>query len=247
MRLYVFEGGQVHLPDLSHLTPDHYFGIPVTIPLLMFLIDHPRGLVVVDTGLDLDTTDDPLLEAKPSQRIDRQMQGLGYNPEDVRYVVLTHLHYDHMGCAPLFPNATFVTRRSELRSAWWPDAYSGGYSFESLLRTRSLPFQQVPDEEVFDVFEDGSILCFDTRGHTEGHQSVLLKLPKSGRIVLTGDAVQVAQNFTEWIPPGVCWNSQLAIQAIDKLHHLQDSGALLIFGHELSQMDTLTLAPGYYD
>ena len=54
MRLYVLDGGRVHLPDKNHLTPDRNVGVPVTIPILMFLIDHPKGLVVFDTGIDTD-------------------------------------------------------------------------------------------------------------------------------------------------------------------------------------------------
>lgn len=247
MKLFVFDGGRAHLPDMSHLTPDRNFGRPVTIPVLSFLIDHPKGLVVVDTGVDIDTADDPLFEADPAQRIDRQMRSLGYEPGDVRYVVLTHLHFDHMGCLDLFPQARFVCRRSELRSAWWPDSYERGYSFEALLKARDLTYLQPPDNDTFDVFEDGSIVCFDTRGHTEGHQSVLVTLPHSGRVVLTGDAIQVAENFTDAWPPGVCWNTQLAVQAIERLQNLQAEGALLIFGHELSQLDSLKIAPDYYD
>jgi N-acyl homoserine lactone hydrolase len=247
MKLYVLDGGRAHLPDLSHLTPDHNVGKPVTIPILSFLIDHPRGLVVVDTGVETDDVRDPFLEVEPRQRIDRQMRRLGYEPGDVKYVVLTHLHLDHVGCMTLFPDATFVVRRSELRAAWWPDAYERGYCFDGLLETRGFTYLQPPDNEAFDVFEDGSVICFDTRGHTEGHQSVLVNLPESGRVVLTGDAVQVAENFTDKVPPGMCWCSQLAVQAIEKLQHMQTEGALLIFGHELSLLDTLKLAPDYYE
>lgn len=247
MKLYVLDAGRVHLPDLSHLTPDRNFGIPVTIPILMFVIEHEKGLVVVDTGVDTDSCRDPLVDVQAAQRIDNQLELLGYEPGDVRYVILTHLHLDHMGGAPLLREATFVVRRSELRSAWWPDAYEGGYNFDSLLRSRDLKYLPLPDGEEFDVFQDGSVVCFDTRGHTEGHQSVLVTLPRSGRIVLTGDAVQVAQNFSDKVPPGLCWNSQLAVQAIEKLRHLDAQGALLVFGHELSLLDTLKLAPEYYE
>lgn len=247
MKLYVLDAGRVHLPDLSHLTPDRNAGIPVTIPILMFVIEHEKGLVVVDTGVDADICRGPLVDVQPAQRIDNQLKVLGYEPDDVRYVILTHLHFDHMGGTPLLPKATVVVRRSELRSAWWPDAYEGGYNFESLLRSRDLEYLPLPDGEEFDLFQDDSVVCLDTRGHTEGHQSVLVTLPASGRIVLTGDAVQVAQNFSEKVPPGLCWNSQLAIQAIEKLRHLQAQGALLIFGHELSLLDTLKLGPEYYE
>ena len=57
------------------------------------------------------------------------------------------------------------------------------------------------DDEVVDVFFDGSLILVDTRGHSRGHQSVIVSLPKSGRIVLAGDAVQVADNLREGILP----------------------------------------------
>ncbi len=69
----------------------------------------------------------------------------------------------------------------------------------------------------------------------------------AGVISVAGSAVQVAQNFSDKVPPGLCWNSQLAVQAIDKLRHLDAQGALLIFGRELSLLDSLKLAPEYYE
>lgn len=247
MKLYVFDGGHAHLPDMSHLTPDRNVGRPITIPILMFLIEHPKGLVVFDTGVDTDVPGDPYLEADPERRIDRQMRRLGYEPEEVAYVILSHLHMDHIGCAGLFSQATFVVRRSELRAAWWPDAYEHGYDFDGLLKMRYFTYLQLPDDEALDLFLDGSIVCIDTKGHTEGHQSLVVDLPRSGRIVLAGDAAQVADNLTDNVPPGVSWSSQHAVQAIEKLRHLQAQGALVVLGHEFSALESLRLAPEYYD
>lgn len=247
MKLYVLDGGRAHLPDMNHLTPDRNVGKPVTIPLLMFLIDHPKGLVLFDTGVDTDEASDPLLETRPEQRVDRHIRRLGYEPAAVNYVVLSHLHLDHMGCMHLFPSATFVVRRQELRAAWWPDAYERGYDFDVLLKTRHLRYLQPGEDEAFDLFCDGSLVCIDTKGHTEGHQSLVVELPRSGRIVLAGDAAQVAENLTERVPPGLCWNSSHAVQAIDRLRHLQAQGALVILGHELSALDGLRPAPGWYE
>lgn len=247
MKLYVLDGGHAHLPDMSHLTPDRNVGKPITIPILMFLIEHPKGLVLFDTGVDTDVAGDPYLEADPQRRVDRQMRRLGYEPGDVAYVILSHLHMDHIGCAGLFPQATFVVRRSELRAAWWPDAYERGYDFGGLLKIRHFTYLQLPDDEAFDLFLDGSMVCIDTKGHTEGHQSLVVDLPSSGKIVLAGDAAQVAENLTDKVPPGVSWSSQHAVQSIDKLRHLQSQGALVILGHELSALASLRLAPECYD
>ncbi len=247
MKLYVFDGGHAHLPDMNHLTPDRNVGKPITIPILMFLIDHPKGLVLFDTGVDTDRTGDPFLEAPPERRIDRQIRELGYRPEDVRYVILSHLHLDHVGCAPLFPDATFIVRRQELRAAWWPDPYERGYDFDSLMRMRHLRYLQPGNDEAFDVFQDGSLVCIDTKGHTEGHQSLVVSLAKSGKVVLAGDAAQVAENLRDSVPPGLCWSSQSAVESIQRLGHMAAQGALVILGHELSALDTLKLSPDFYE
>jgi N-acyl homoserine lactone hydrolase len=247
MKLYVLDCGHARLPDMSHLTPDRNVGKPVTVPILTFLVDHPQGLVLFDTGVDNDRGDDPVLDASPDLRVDRQMRRLGYDPSDVRYVILSHLHLDHVGCMPLFPDATFIVRREELRAAWWPDAYEHGYDFDALMKTRRLRYLQPGLGEAFDVFQDGTLVCIDTRGHTEGHQSLVVDLPRSGRIVLAGDAAQVLENFADLVPPGICWNSQLAVEAIQKLRHMEAHGALVILGHEFSALATLRLAPEYYE
>jgi glyoxylase-like metal-dependent hydrolase (beta-lactamase superfamily II) len=247
MKLFIFDGGRAHLPDMNHLTPDRNVGRPVTIPLLMFLIEHTKGLVVFDTGFDIDRIEDPCLEVLPHQRIDRQMRAVGYEPADVRYVILSHLHLDHVGCMPLFPEATFIVRRQELRAAWWPDAYERGYDFDSLLRTRHFRYMQPGPDEELDVFQDGAVVCIDTKGHTEGHQSLVVTLPKSGKVVLAGDAAQVMENFTDSVPPGMCWSSEHAVASIQRLQHMEAQGALIVLGHELSALEKLKLAPDYYE
>ena len=247
MKLFVLDGGRAHLPDMNHLTPDRNVGKPITIPIVMFLIDHPKGLVVFDTGVDTDDKDDPFLDAEPGQRIDRQIERLGYKTSDVKYVVVSHLHIDHIGGMVFFPDATFIVRRQELRAAWWPDASERGYDFERLLPTRGLRYLQPAEGETLDVFQDGSLLCIDTKGHTEGHQSLVVRLPGSGTVVLAGDAVQVAENLDAVVPPGPCWSNRWAVQQIEMLQHMRAEGALVILGHELAQLETLKLAPAYYD
>ena len=247
MRLFVLDCGRAHLPDMSHLTPDRNVGKPITVPLLAFLIDHPKGLVLFDTGVDTDREGDPFLDTTPDRRADRQIERLGYRPADIRYVVMSHLHLDHVGCMPLFPQATFIVRRQELRAAWWPDAYERGYDLDLLLPTRGLTYQQLPDDETFDVFGDRTLVCIDTKGHTEGHQSLAVDLPSSGTIVLVGDAAQVDENLTDSVPPGMCWNNQWSVDSLRRLRHMKDLGALLILGHELSAMATLKVAPEFYE
>jgi len=250
MKLYVLEAGHVYIPDTSHFTPERNMGAPITIPLSMFFIDHPKGLVVFDTGLNMDNLPEAMkkdVQYTPDQRIDRQMARLGYRPEDVKYVILSHMHVDHVGGMAFFPDATFIVRKEELRMAWWPESYEGGYFFLDYKDTRGYKYIQPRDDEEVDVFFDGSLVLVDTRGHSRGHQSLIVNLQKSGRIVLAGDAVQVGENLTKGYLPGICWNSEMAVRSIEKLQHMQKEGMQIILGHDPESFGHLKRAPEFYE
>lgn len=115
MKLYVLDCGRIEVPT-NYLTPERDVGTPVTIPYPMFVIDHPKGLVLFDTGPVIEHWPDLMLkgvETTPEQRADRQLVRLGYKPEEVKYVVISHMHMDHCGGMNLFPDATFIIRKQE--------------------------------------------------------------------------------------------------------------------------------------
>lgn len=179
--------------------------------------------------------------------MDGSLIKLGYKPEDVKYVVLSHMHLDHCGGMTLFPQVTFIVRKRGLRAAWWPESLEGGYVFNDYKDTRSYKYTQPRDHEEVDVFFDGSLVCFDTRGHTDGHQSMVVTLPKSGKIVLAGDAVQMGVQLEESSLPGIYWNSEMAVRAVEKLQHMRQEGMLIIPGHDPVSWGTLKIAPDYYE
>jgi len=253
MKLYILDGGQAHIPDMSRLTLGRNVGKPITFPFPMYLIDHPKGLVVFDTGFYLDKdlksnrNEPEQPDWKPEQRIDRQLIKLGFKPEDVKFVILSHMHTDHCGGMTLFPQATFIVRKRELQAAWSPGSTQKGYSFDDFKDTRHFKYIQPLDEEELDVFYDGALICIDTKGHTRGHQSLIVNLPKSGKIVLAVDAAQVAENLEEKIIPGIYWSSDMAVRAIEKLQHMQSVGIHIITGHDPVAWKTLKIAPDYYE
>jgi N-acyl homoserine lactone hydrolase len=250
MKLFVLDGGQTTHPDTSHFMPERNMGVPITIPFSMFLIEHPKGLVVFDTGLNVDSLPEAMkkeVHSTPEQRIDRQMARLGYRIEDAKYVILSHMHVDHVGGMTLFPHATFIVRKEELRMAWWPESYEGGYFLTDYKDTRGYRYLQPRDDEEVDVFFDGSLVLVDTRGHSRGHQSLIVNLPKSGRIVLAGDAVQVGENLSKGYLPGICWNSEMAGRSIEKLQHMEREGMRIILGHDIESFKQLMIAPEYYE
>jgi N-acyl homoserine lactone hydrolase len=250
MRLYIFEVGRVRFPDRSILSGGPTQGRPVTIPVPAFLVVHRKGLAVIDTGMNLDNWPPKNREdgeMKPEERIDRQIVGAGYKVEDVKYVIMSHLHGDHAGWMSLFPHATFIVRKSELKAAWWPEPFQWSYSFGDYVNTRNYRFVQLDDVEDFDVFLDGSVVCFDTKGHCQGHQSIMVNLPITGRIVIAGDAVSMSETLDQGILPGVAWNGEAAVRAVSRIQHLRREGCFVLLGHDPEQFGTLKLAPEYYE
>jgi N-acyl homoserine lactone hydrolase len=249
MKLYIFESAQIYFPDRSVMTPGKGHD-PITIPDIFFLIVHPQGLALFDTGLNLDIWSPEAkkdITQNPGQKVDTQLARLGYAPRDIKYVIMSHLHSDHAGGMDLFPDATFIVRKAELRAAWWPERFQWAYRFEDFKNTRDFNFIELDDHEEFDVFLDGSVVCLDTKGHTQGHQSLIVKLPNSGTFVLPADAADMEEILDEGLIPGVVWNGEAAMRAVRKVQHLRKEGAFVVMGHDPEQFRTLKLVPGYYD
>lgn len=170
---------------------------------------------------------------------------LEYTADDVRYVIMTHMHIDHTMYMSSFPKVTFIIRKSELKMAWWHDKCEAGYYYDHYKDTRDFKYIQLPDDVDFDVFGDGAIVLTDMRGHSAGHQSVLLNLPKYGKIMLTGDATSMEDNLRSMLVPGFCTSIGKAEESLGKIQHYEDIGYELFFSHEVSQK--LRLFPEYYE
>jgi len=109
------------------------------LPCPSFLIEHPKGLVLFDTGCNPKIIDDAAgywgeiaghlpLQWNKSDTLDQQIKNAGYKPEDVKYVILSHAHLDHAGGLTYFPKAKFLAGRNEIRYAYWPEPDKPGRS-----------------------------------------------------------------------------------------------------------------------
>ena len=235
MKLYCFQVGSFRLPTLE-----------VAMPMYAYLIEHPKGRVLVDTGQSYELRDECSL-FEEEDTIVPQLARLGYTPDDIDYVVISHMHLDHAGYMSSFPNAVFIVRKEELRAAWWPEPYEKpGYQFPTYEKARGFRYIQPGIDEDYDVFMDGSIVLIDTRGHTRGHQSVVLDLPNTGKVVLTIDAAPDKEILDRGFSgrPGV--DSYQEVRSLQKLRHLADSGYKVFFAHDPKNPHE-KLAPQYYD
>jgi N-acyl homoserine lactone hydrolase len=98
------------------------------------------------------------------------------------------------------------------------------------------------------VFGDGSIVILSTPGHTPGHQSLFVKLPKTGALVLSGDAVHFKDNFDARRVPSMNADADKTLASMQKIADVMDQQkAQLWINHDKAQRDTLKLAPNFYE
>jgi N-acyl homoserine lactone hydrolase len=233
-----------------HLPRSHWYWLPIP----AFLIEHPgAGPVLVDSGLHGSVTEDPKrslgpviaaasrVRATADQHVPAQLRRLGVDPDDVRTIVMTHLHYDHTSGLEAFPGRTIVVDSREWEVATGRASALQGYNHGHLgldadWRTieSDAPFEAfAPFARTLDLFGDGSVRLLSTPGHTAGHHSVLVRT-STHEVLLTGDAVYTHANLRGDTEPLLAHDRHLLHRSRDELARFAEMtpSALLIPGHD---------------
>lgn len=240
-RMYVLYCGDIALNDASSFTPGA--SGPGALTVTCYLIKHARGWVLFDTGLG-----DAIVNMPNGQKsnagvwtlkktLASQLNELGLKPSDINYVALSHSHGDHVGNLGLFSDATLVVQKAEFE--WKPPL--GNSPFKPGMKAIT------PDGD-HDLFGDGSVVLIATHGHSPGHQNLLVRLPKTGAVMLTGDSVHTKANWESNRVPQRNFDVPRSLAALDRMRAvLKEAKAELWIGHETSEVPLRKYAPAYYD
>ncbi|GAB2455734.1 N-acyl homoserine lactonase family protein [Nocardioides hungaricus] len=249
--LHLLDGGTLDV-ESSVVIPGRSHGSRLTVPVQMFLVGTNQGYVLVDTGNDPRVIDQPdaawgkeLADStrphmEPRHHLVEQLRLVGLSPDDIRFVVYTHLHHDHAGGGQLFPDAAHIVQRTEHRWAHCPDPpAAGGYVATDIAGPRSWRLAD-GDCHAFPGFS----LIF-TPGHTPGHQSIVLwEVPDLGNIILAGDAINTHENIDCDLPPGITTDALAASFSMRRLTALADAtDAVIVAGHDMEQFRAMAKAP----
>jgi len=266
VRLYCFSSGALTigkgiLQNLAPLDP------PIQVPVGFYVVKHPKGNIIFDTGnndkliQDINYWPPGLQGLKPAMTpdvaVDAQLRKIGLGIDDIKYVVVSHLHLDHGGNVAKFPNSTIVVQKSEIENAFWPEPGTGGpYVLNDFLPLRA-PNANYPNaqkmiqlEGDLDVFGDGSVVVKRWVGHTPGSQMMTVKLKNTGLVVLTGDNVYFKENAIKSIPPNIvlAYKPDGIYRAYEWIRMLMATQKADFFtAHDPDAFKAMKKAPEFYD
>ena len=251
VKLYIFDCG-----NLKSGNPDPLLqrGITTTdMSVTAYLIVHPRGTLLWDSGVIPDDLIQPggTTEARATVRktITSQLAEIGYKPAGITYLALSHNHYDHSANANMFAGSTWLVQKPE-RDAMFPSAppaapNNNAGRFSALKNSKTMLL-----DGDYDVFGDGSVVIISTPGHTPGHQSLFVKLAKTGSVVLSGDLYHYPSERTlkDFTPFANLCNPEKEVASKAKIEALlKEKGAKLWIQHDIIAYAGLKKSPAYYD
>jgi glyoxylase-like metal-dependent hydrolase (beta-lactamase superfamily II) len=229
-------------------------------PVSFYVLKHPKGNVIIDTGNNDKTITDPEgwwgplakgfgLKMTQNDAMAAQLAKIGLKPSDIKYVAVGHMHLDHGGNVSQFPNATFIVQDDEMKAAWWPDqGFSVYYIPGDFADTKKYNMIRLNGD--LDLFGDKSIEVRRAPGHTPGSQFAVVRLPKTGTVVLTSDVVYLKESLDKNLIPPIpgTWSPGAMYDSYQKIRLVRDGERGSIFyGHDPDVFKATKQAPAFYE
>ncbi|KOS05769.1 beta-lactamase [Flavobacterium akiainvivens] len=241
IKIHVLHCGSIDLDEAASfyektIHPMPYSGIfrskkhQINVPVSAYLIEHPKGLILIDTGWNTEVRTNPkkylgwlynissTAHLPPQQAIHEQLHKLGYQASDIDYLFLSHLHPDHVSGLKLLTNAKrILTSSLELSDTkkhpllylpfMWKDVNVETFDFQN---------------SEFDLFGDGSVVFVNTPGHTNGMSSTIVQ--NDGKFVLLcADTGYAEKSWLHMILPGMMTNKKKAVQSLKWVKEMSEN------------------------
>jgi len=250
IRVYVMNCGYMELKDMSLFSDTgEYDGKQGNLEDPCFLIQHPQGLLLWDTGLGDDLVGKSAEVSGPFQfsvsiSLDSQLRKLGVTQKEITYIAFSHTHHDHTGNANQFVASTWLWQEKELEHSH-SKVVPRGVKPESF--KQSSKAKKIILKGDYDVFGDGQVKILSTPGHTPGHQCLLVKL--SGQpVILSGDLYHLRESRKHQRVPVVNYNRAETLASMNRIETIaKNLGARVIVQHDPDEFASLPKFPEYLE
>ena len=240
----VLDCGTIEVSDLDAFSSaGDYAGETDTFTDSCFLVRHPDGNLLWDLGLPgvlaiAGPQTQQIFTVSLEQTITEQLADRGMSPDDVDYVSISHSHFDHIGQADQVAGSTWLVSQKELDAMFGEGAEIA--QEQQALFSLFAPMEQKVFEDELDVFGDGSVVIFETPGHTPGHTSLQLMMPETGPVLLTGDLYHRAESRELKRVPRFNSDEAMTVSSMEAFEARADAlGAKVIIQHEPADIDPL--------
>ena len=245
----------------SNKNPDSQW---IEFPIQTFLIDHPDGLLLFDTACHpkgmTERWPDFIRELSPyyvteEELLVNRLAQLNVKPEDVKYVVISHLHDDHGGCLELFKNSEVYISDREFTRTMRQYVLRKDLNvhvpkdIEQWIKAE-LNWRPIMDDEVELKLMDGVTILNFGSGHSWGVMGLFLEMEKAGNVIIASDALYTAENAGPPVRvPGIIYDSLGYISTAEKINKMaKERNAQIWFGHDMEQFKTLVKSTeGHYE
>jgi N-acyl homoserine lactone hydrolase len=254
-RIYAFNCGESTVADVSRWTPGVNVGKPGEFSANCYLIRHAQGLMIWDSGMNDGVAAMPAgfqrNQLSPHyflrKTLRAQLAEIGVDPREVTHAAFSHTHGDHVGNGNLFTAATLYIQQAEYDIAFGPEAVSK-WNFEVTSYDQLRASRTVKLNGDHDVFGDGSVVILATPGHTPGHQSLLVRLPRRGPVILSGDMVHLRDNWVNRRVPSFNFDREQSLRSMEKVAAVMEkTGAELWINHDKAESAAIPKAPAYVE
>lgn len=251
-KLYVFDCGYFRFADIAmfSLEADETDVREMFVPC--YLIEHDKGRLLWDGGLPIDMAGKPIHEDQPGVTVEYkrsvvdQLADMNLAPDDIDFAAYSHFHYDHVGAANAFADSTLLIQQAEYDAAFMHP--EDNPVFNPALYDKLKNSSKTLLNGDHDVFGDGTVTIISAPGHTPGHQTLLLDLSITGKIMLSGDLYHFEASRALRRAPVFNTDADETMRSIDKVEAiLKETGATLWIEHNKALADTLNKAPAFYD
>jgi N-acyl homoserine lactone hydrolase len=252
VRLYAMDCGRLEFIDLAPFADTgEYDGHPGTLMAACYLIRHPRGDLLWDSGIGDKYATDPGGVQLPNYRaivrkpVASQLREIGLEFSDIEFFAFSHGHADHLGNAERLGNAQWIANSKEL--AWLASVPPPPRTNLALISARD-PRKTIAITGDHDVFGDGTVKILAAPGHTPGHQVLLVRLVKHGPVLLSGDLYHSHENRKERRMPVFNVSRAETLASMDRIEAIiRNQRATLIIQHSTDDFDSLPHSPSFLD
>ncbi|MBI2781659.1 MAG: N-acyl homoserine lactonase family protein [Chloroflexi bacterium] len=243
IRLFALDGGRILATgaDAAEMSDDGaYAGRTLEMPVPCFLVRHPLGDLMWDTGMSQTRTDLGAW-ATPGPSLVDQLATIRLAPGDIRFLSVSHGHWDHSGNGGLFFGSTWIVNPVE-REIMFDDEARATPAMDDYGALETAETRLITDDH--DVFGDGSIVIIQAPGHTPGHTVLLVRLAEAGPILLSGDLWHLAESRTHRRQPTFNTDRAQTLASMDRVEALvAETGARVIIQHSPADQASLPRFP----